>query len=158
MSELSTLLSEVFDTTKEEGSPAYEPLPAGSYVASITEAQVGSLKTGKGQAVLLTWEIQGGAHHGRIVFDRVIVNHESEQAMKFGRRKLKDICTAVGLVGNLTDLGVLRNKPCSIFVKIEHDDAGEFPPKNRVGRVKPIAKPDKGNGGNAHPFNDAIGF
>jgi hypothetical protein len=155
MSELSTLLSEAFDTASEEGTPAFEPLPVGNYVASITEAQVGALKSGKGQAISITWEIQGGANHGRLVFDRVIVQHESADAMKFGRRKLKDICDAVGMKEALTDLTVLRNKPCSIFLKIEQDDAGEYPPKNRVGRVEPIVKSNAA-GGNGKPFNDSI--
>src|SRR5262249_6495088 len=61
VSELPTLLSETFDTANEEGTPAFEPLPTGNYVASITDAQVGALKSGKGQAISLTWEIQGGA-------------------------------------------------------------------------------------------------
>ena len=158
MTELSTLLSEAFDTASEEGTPAFEPLPAGNYVASITDAQVGALKSGRGQAISITWEIQGGANHGRLVFDRVIVQHESADAMKFGRRKLKDICDAVGMKETLTDLTVLRNKPCSIYVKVEHDDAGEYPPKNGVRRVKPIAKPDAPSGNGKTPFNDNIPF
>jgi len=151
VSELPTLLSETFDTANEEGTPAFEPLPTGNYVASITDAQVGALKSGKGQAISLTWEIQGGANHGRLVFDRVIVQHESADAMKFGRRKLKDIADACEVKDSITDLTVLQNKPCSIYVKIEHDDAGEYPPKNRVGRVRPIAKPDAAVGNSAKP-------
>jgi Protein of unknown function (DUF669) len=149
MTETSTVLSEAFDTASEEGTPAFEPVPKGSYVASITDAKVGALKSGKGQAVNLTWEISGGQYDGRLIFDRVIVVHESAEAMKFGRRKLKDIADACGVKDSITDLSVLLNKPCSIFVKIEQDDAGEYPPKNRVGRVKPI--------GNAE-FNDSIGY
>ena len=59
MTETRTVLSEAFNTASEEGSPDFEPLPKGQYVASITDAKVTSLKSGKGQAVLLTWEIQG---------------------------------------------------------------------------------------------------
>jgi hypothetical protein len=94
MSELSSILSEAFDTQNEEGTPAFEPLSPGNYVASIIDAKVGPLKSGKGQAVLLQWEVQDGANQGRLIFDRVIVAHESAEAMKFGRRKLKDIADA----------------------------------------------------------------
>jgi hypothetical protein len=147
MSELSTVLDQAFDTQNEEGTPAFEPIPKGNYVASITDAKVGALKSGKGQAVNVTWEIDGGEYAGRLIFDRVIVQHESADAMKFGRRKLKDIADSCGVKEAITDLSVLLNKPVSIFVKIEQDAAGEFPPKNRIGRVKPIAKPaPKGNG------------
>ena len=157
MGETSTVLSEAFDTSNEEGTPALEPLSPGSYVASIIDAKVSALKSGKGQAVLLQWEVQGGANQGRVIFDRVIVAHESAEAMKFGRRKLKDIADACGVKDSITDLSVLLNKPCSIYVKIEQDDAGEYPPKNRVGRVKPITAPGKTNGGKP-AFNDAIPF
>jgi hypothetical protein len=159
MTELTTVLNEAFNTATEEGTPAFEPVPKGAYVASITEAKVGPLKSGKGQAVLVTWEIQGGTHPGRLIFDRVIVQHESAEAMKFGRRKLKDIADACRVKDSITDLTVLLNKPCSIYVKIEHDDAGEYPPKNRVGRVQPIAKSDKADKANGKPpFDDAVPF
>ena len=147
ITELSTTLSEAFDVATEEGSPAFGPLPAGSYVAVIIDAKVGPLKSGKGQAILLQWEVQGGGNQGRLIFDRVIVAHESAEAMKFGRRKLKDIADACGVKDSITDLTVLLNKPCSIYVKIEQDDAGEYPPKNRVGRVKPMAASAKTNHG-----------
>jgi hypothetical protein len=155
MSELSTLLNETFDTANEEGTPEFTPIPKGAYVAAITDAKVGALKNGKGQAISITWSVQDGVHHGRLVFDRIIVQHENPDTMKFGRRRLKDVCDAVGWKQALTDLTVLLNKPCSIHVKIEEDRAGEYPPKNRVGRVLPIAKPDKATNGKP-PFNDEI--
>jgi hypothetical protein len=155
MTELTTTLVEAFNTAKEEGSPDFEPIPKGQYVASITDAKVGPLKSGKGQAVQLTWKIEGGQYANRLIFDRVIVAHESAEATKFGRRKLKDIADACSVKGHITDLTVLLNKPCSVYVKIEQDDAGEYPPKNRIGRVKPVA-PVKTN--DKPPFNDSIPF
>src|SRR6516164_11152844 len=157
MSELSTTLDQAFNTQTEEGTPDFQPLPAGNYVATIVDAKVGPLKSGKGQAVLLQWEVQGGANQGRLIFDHAIVAHESAEAMKFGRRKLKDIADACGVKDSITDLTVLLNKPCLISVKIETDDSGEYPPKNRVGRVKPITAPAKTNV--VKPaFNDQIPF
>jgi uncharacterized protein DUF669 len=156
MSELSTTLDEAFNTQTEEGTPDFQPLPVGNYAATIVDAKVGPLKSGKGQAVQLTWEVEGDSKYaGRLIFDRVIVAHESAEAMKFGRRKLKDIADACGVKDSITDLTVLLNKPCSVYVKIEQDDAGEYPPKNRIGRVKPVA-PAKTNG--KPPFNDSIPF
>jgi hypothetical protein len=136
MGELTTTLEQAFDVATEEGSPDFEPLPKGQYVASITDAKVGPLKSGKGQAVSLTWEVEGDKYAGRLIFDRVIVNHESAKAMKFGRQKFKDIATACGITDQITDLSVLLNKPCLVSVKIEEDDSGEYAPKNRITRVK----------------------
>ena len=160
MSELTTALTEAFDTANEEGSPDYEPLPKGQYCASITDAKVGPLKSGKGQAVQLTWEVEGDSKYaGRLIFDRVIVAHESADAMKFGRQKFKDIATACGVTEQITDLSVLLNKQCLVSVKIETDDNGEYPPKNRIGRVKKIGDTPKANGGDTKSdLNDKIPF
>jgi hypothetical protein len=157
MTELSTVLNEAFDVATEEGSPDFEPLPRGSYVASITDAKVGPLKSGKGQAVLLTWQVDDDKHGGRLIFDRIIVAHESPEAMKFGRRRLKDTAEACGVKDSITDLTVLQNKPCLVTVKIEDDPDGQYAPKNRVTRVRPITKePPKANG--KPDFDDKINF
>ena len=159
MTELTTVLDRAFDTATEEGSPDFEPLPKGQYVASITDAKVGPLKSGKGQAVQLTWEVEGDKYAGRKIFDRVIVAHESTAAMKFGRQKFKDIATACGVSEQITDLSVLLNKPCLVSVKIEEDKTGEYPPKNRIGRVKKIGDAPKTNGDSVKAdFNDKIDF
>ena len=136
MGETTTILTEAFDTPNEKGST--EPIPAGQYVASVFDASVGPLKSGKGQAVSLTWEIDGGEYSGRRIFDRIIIAHENADAMRIGRAKLKDIAVACGVTEAITDLSVICHKPCSIAVKIESDDTGQYPDKNRVGRVKPI--------------------
>jgi hypothetical protein len=157
MSELTTLLNESFDPSKEEGTPAFTPIPKGTYVAAISEAQVGALKSGKGQAVNAKWKIEAGPHAGRVIFDRIIVEHESAEAKKIGRRKLKDICDAVGWGERLTDLTVLHDKPCSVYVAIEEDKKGDYPPKNKIARVQPIAKPEKADNAESE-FNDPIPF
>jgi len=51
---------------------------------------------------------------------------------------------------------VLLNKPCTVFVKIETDESGEYPPKNRVTRVKPLVKAEKTNGKADPDLNDEI--
>ena len=159
MTELTTVLDQAFDTATEEGSPDFEPLPKGQYVASITDAKVGPLKSGKGQAVQLTWEVEGDSKYaGRKIFDRVIVAHESADAMKFGRQKFKDIAVACGVTEKITDLSVLLNKPCLVSVKIETDDTGEYPPKNRIARVKKIGETKRANGNDGKPFDDKITF
>src|SRR5215472_13985237 len=97
MSELTTVLSEAFNVASEEGTPKFEPIPAGTYVAAINDIKAGPLKSGKGQAVLATWEIDDDKYGGRLIWDRIIVVHESAEAMKFGRRKLKDVADACGV-------------------------------------------------------------
>jgi Protein of unknown function (DUF669) len=157
MSELTNVPSEAFDVAREEGTPKFEPIPAGTYVAAINDIKVGPLKSGKGQAVLVTWEIDGDKYNGRLIWDRIIVVHESAEAMKFGRRKFKDVADACGVKEAITDLSVLQGKRCLIFVKIETDPNGEYPPKNRIVRVRPIGvETPKANG--KSELNDEIPF
>jgi Protein of unknown function (DUF669) len=158
MGEILTSLDVPFDTDTEEGTPALTVIPPGRYTAEITKATVGALRSGKGQAVELVWEVKDGQYEGRMIFDRVIITHVSEDAMKFGRQKFKDICIATGVSGQVTDLSVLEGKPCSVWVKIEEDANGQYEPKNRIGRVKPVVSvgaPAKGNG---TELNDSIPF
>jgi Protein of unknown function (DUF669) len=157
MSELTTVLSEAFDIASEEGTPAFEPLPAGTYVAVVNDVKVGPLKSGRGQAVQMTWEIEGDKYSGRLIWDRIIVVHDSADAMRLGRQKFKDLAVACGIKDAVTDLSVMHGKRCMIFVKIEVDPNGEYPPKNKVVRIKPIAAaPPKTNG--KADFNDQIPF
>jgi hypothetical protein len=162
MVETTTILPEIFDTTKEPGTT--EPIPVGQYVASIFNAELKPLKSGKGQGVNLTWDIEGGDHAGRRIFDLVIIAHENADTMRIGRGKLKDICVATGVTGTLTDLSAICHKECWVTVKIESDKTGQYPDKNRVARVKPIAKANvvklaaKASGTDGKPFEDEIPF
>jgi hypothetical protein len=110
--------------------------------------------------VSLTWEIDGGEYSGRRIFDRVIIAHENADAMRIGRAKLKDIAVACGVTEAITDLSVICHKLCSVAVKIESDNTGQYPDKNRIGRVKPISAAKKNvvkltgtNGGAKPDFN-----
>ena len=51
--ELSQTLSEAFNTDVEEGS-SFDLVPTGNYVAVITDAMVGNLKSGNGQSIRMT--------------------------------------------------------------------------------------------------------
>jgi hypothetical protein len=50
----------------------------------------------------------------------------------------KDVCSACGIVGQITDLDSLLYKPCAISVIIRQDKSGQYPDKNEVKRVSPV--------------------
>jgi hypothetical protein len=135
--ESSTKLDTPFEPEKEEGT-SFELLPSGKYKAEITNASVGATKNGKGTMVNLTWTIAEGEYENRLVFQSILTQHESEQAQKIGRQKFKDVCSACGITEPVTDLDVLRWKPCSIYVTVEKDKDGAYPDKNKVARVSPV--------------------
>jgi Protein of unknown function (DUF669) len=122
----------------EEGTPERELIPAGKYRAVIVTATVGPTKNGKGQAVSITWSIDEGQYEKRLVFQSILVQHESADGQRFGRRKFKDVCAACGINEPVTDLGVLLYKPCSISVSIRKDKDGQYPDRSEVTRVSSV--------------------
>jgi hypothetical protein len=160
MSEASDQLTEEFNPDTEEGTPELTLLRPGHYVARIIDAIIKPYKTGKGQAVFLTWELMDDQYEGRKLWSKCTLTHESEKAMKFGRQQFKDICDACGIAGAFRDLTLLYNKACTIFVRIEEDPNGQYPPKNEIGKVRAVSVKG-GNGATVKekaPFDDNIPF
>jgi hypothetical protein len=154
-------LTEAFNPLAEEGTSDPSLLREGHYVARITDAVIKPYKSGKGQGVHLTWELLDEAYAGRKLWSNCTLTHESEKAMKFGRQRFKDICDACGITESFRDLTLLYDKPCTIFVRVEVGD-GQYPPKNEIGRVRPIAtkkaKTAQSNGAADKPFDDEVSF
>src|SRR5262249_764873 len=125
----TTILDTAFDVEHEEGTSPLTLLPAGKYKAQIVTAIVGPTKNGKGQAVSLTWTITEGEYENRLVFQNILIQHESEEAQRFGRQKFKDVCSSCGITSPVTDLDVLLYKPCMISVVIRKDKDGQYADK-----------------------------
>jgi hypothetical protein len=141
----STVLDEEFNVESEEGTSEFELLPKGKYTAEIVKAVVGPTKNGKGQAVSLDWTITEGQYERRLVFQNILLQHESADAQKFGRQKFKDVCDACGIREPVTDLDVLTYKPCLIQVGIRTDKTGQYSDKNEVKSVKSVISGWNGN-------------
>jgi hypothetical protein len=131
----SSYLDFTFETDKEEGTPALELLPMDRYTAEVAQASAGPTKNGRGYGVNLTWRVCEGAYDGRCVFQTCLLQHDNPDVIKWGRQRFKDILSAMGVTGNVTDLDVLYNKPVKIAVKIKEDKTGQYAPKNEVWRV-----------------------
>jgi hypothetical protein len=133
---MSTILDEPFDADTEKGS-SFSLVPEDNYKAIITRAACVEFKSGRGGGVTVDWQIEGGDYDKRMVFQRFNLRHDSEEAQRIGREQFKDLCVALGLKGQITDLDVFLWKPARIFVKVRRDKSGEFPDRNEVGRVRP---------------------
>src|SRR6516165_6416007 len=130
----SEFLDVEFDTETEETTPPFAVIPSGRYTADIVSATTGRTKNGKGVAVVLNWSITEGEHENRTIFQNILIQHESAEAMKYGRMRFADVCFAVGAKGRVQDLSVLKNKPCAIFVKVRRDDNGQYDDRNEVSK------------------------
>jgi len=127
-----------FETEKEEASPAFAPLPRDRYKAEIVSAMAGPTKNGLGYSVNLKWSIVEGEFENRIVFQTILIQHESAEAQKYGRQKFKDVLNALRIKETVSDLSVMLHKPCLIGVIIRQDKTGQYPDRNEIGRVMPL--------------------
>lgn len=100
---------------------AFDPLPAGDYIAQITDSSIKPTKAGTGMSLSLTWTILDGQYVNRKVFDRINVQNQNPEAEKIGQSQLSAICHATGVM-NLQDTQQLHMRPCKIKLKIRKDE------------------------------------
>lgn len=125
-----------FDTnTVEKRENNYELLPAGDYVAQVTDSDIVDLKSGNGQAIKLTFDVLSEGYRGRKVFARLNVRHTNPKAETIGQQQLRELCDSIGVV-RMNDTIELHNKPVTIRVKIRKDDTGQYADQNEINGFK----------------------
>lgn len=114
-----------FDANRVEPSTDYDPLPAGKYLAVITESEMKPTKAGTGSYLQLTFEILEGQFKGRKVWARLNLANSNEMTVKIAQAELSAICRAVGVLAP-NDSVELHNLPLVITVKCKkRDDTGD---------------------------------
>ena len=130
-----------FDANTVDPSVALDPIPAGKYIAVITETEMKPTKTGGGKYLQLTFQVLDGEYKGRLVWARLNLENKSEMTVKIARGELSAICRAVGVMAPKDSIE-LHNIPLEISVGLKkRDDNGEF-----TNVIKGYAKKG-GNGG-----------
>lgn len=109
-----------FDATTVQPNDSFSPIPAGDYIAQITNSELKPTKAGNGMILNLTWTVLDGMYANRKIFDRVNVQNQNPEAEKIGQRQLSSICHTLGVM-KLQDSNQLHGKPCKIKVKIRQD-------------------------------------
>jgi hypothetical protein len=110
-----------------EVEPAsFDPLPAGKYLACITESEMKATKSGAGQFLNLTFQVLDGEFKGRKVWARLNLKNPNIQAEQIARGQLSAICRAVGVMTPRDSLE-LHNLPLVITVKVKkREDTGDL--------------------------------
>jgi hypothetical protein len=75
----------------------FEPLPAGDYTATITQAEEKKTADTTGEYIKIRLDITGPTHQGRVVFANLNTRNASLKAEEIGRAQLGEIMRAVGL-------------------------------------------------------------
>lgn len=103
----------------------FEPLPAGTYMATILSAENTHTKADINVKMFkLKLEILSGEYQGRKIFDNVIYVHPgSQQSMAIGRKKMRQYAEAVCGGPAFNELTAL-NKPLTLKLSIQNSDRG----------------------------------
>lgn len=115
-----------FNANEVEPTAAFEPIPAGKYIATIVASEMKPTKKGDGSYLQLEFDVLDGDCKGRKVWDRLCINHPNELTQKIARGNLSAICRAVGVM-QPRDSVELHNIPLVITVKCkQREDNGEI--------------------------------
>jgi len=131
-------LNEAFDINElpQGNTGNYEPLPAGWYTVTISEAELKSTKAGNGQYIKLRYDVTGPTHQGRVVFGNLNIKNPNPKAEEIGRQQLGDIMRAIGLA-KVTDTDQLIGGSLSIKLDVKQD--AQYGASNEVKGFKSVS-------------------
>jgi hypothetical protein len=114
-----------FDANQVEPASDFDPVPAGKYLAVITESEVKVNKAQNGSYLQLTFQIIEGEFKNRFLWARLNLDNQNATAVKIARAELSAICRAVGVMAP-NDSVELHDLPLLITVKCKkRPDMGE---------------------------------
>lgn len=130
-----------FNANQVEPTTEFEAIPAGKYLAVITDSEQKPNKAGTGSYLQLTFQILEGPYKNRFVWARLNLNNPNATAVQIARAELSAICRAIGVM-TPNDSVELHNLPLVITVKCKkRDDSGEI-----SNEIKGYAKRDAATG------------
>ena len=105
-----------FNANDVEPTGDFEPIPAGKYLAVITDSETKPTKSGNGSYLQLTFQVIDGEFKNRFLWARLNLANPNATAEKIARAELSAICRAVGVM-TPNDSLELHNLPLVITVK-----------------------------------------
>lgn len=114
-----------FDANQVEPTGDFEAIPAGKYLAVITDSEMKPNKAGTGSLLQLTFQILEGEYENRLLWTRLNLDHPNATAVQIARADLSAICRAVGVLAP-RDSVELHNLPLMISVRCKkRQDTGD---------------------------------
>jgi len=128
-----------FDANQVDPTFGFDPIPAGDYLAIITESAFKDTKSGSGKFLEVKFEVIDGPHKGRNLWARLNLDNANETAVKIAKAELSAICRAVGVL-QPKDSCDLHNLPLTLTVKCrKREDNGEI--TNEIKGYRPKGAP-----------------
>ena len=131
-----------FNANEVEPSKAFDPIPAGKYIAVITDSEMKETRAGTGRYLQLEFEVTDGEFAGRKLWARLNIENQNAEAVRMARADLSAICRAVNVLtpGDSADL---HNLPLVIKVHVRKDkNTGEITNDIRGYESKASYKPE----------------
>lgn len=125
-----------FNAASVAPKSSFDPLPAGWYVAQVTDSAVNPAKSGNGMRMSLTLDIIDGEFKGRKVFTGLNVQHSDPQTEQISQEQLSALCHAVGVL-DLKDTAQLHMKPVMVKLKVREAKNG-YDASNDVSGYKKV--------------------
>ena len=119
----------------------FDLLDPGWYAMQIIESDMVTTKNGRGQMLVLTFEIIEAQHpklKGRRVWDRLNLQNDNAQTVDIANRTLSAICHSIGHLGELPDSEALHQRPMAVKVGTKPAE-GEYDASNKVKGYDPVA-------------------
>jgi len=132
---MSNLGPNGFDATQVEPTADFEHVPAGRYIAEITDSDMRDNSKGTGEYLWLEFTILDGPYAGRKLWAQLNLVNPSTQAVEIAQRELSAICHASDKL-RVQDSMELHNIPMEINVKVKSDP--EYGPQNVIRSYKAI--------------------
>jgi hypothetical protein len=104
-----------FNANEVDPSVGFEPIPAGTYLAAITESEQKPTKSNVGQYLQLTFQVLEGEYKGRLLWARLNLDNPNATTVTIARAELSAICRAVGVLAP-KDSVELHNLPLLVTV------------------------------------------
>ena len=131
-----------FNANDVEPSKAFDPIPAGKYIAVITDSEMKETRAGTGRYLQLEFEITDGEYAGRKLWSRLNIENQNAEAVRLARADLSAICRAVNVL-TPSDSIDLHNLPLVIKVHCRKDkNTGEITNDIRGYESKANYKPE----------------
>ena len=128
-----------FDATQVEPTTDFDTIPAGRYIAEISDSDMRPTSKGTGEYLWLEFTILDGPFASRKLWTQLNLVNPSPQAVEIAQRELSAICHAVGKL-RVQDSIELHNIPLEISVKVKNSP--DYGPQNLLRGFKAI----EGNG------------
>jgi hypothetical protein len=105
-----------FNANEVDPKDVFDPIPAGKYLAIISDSGMKDTKNGTGKYLEFTFQVVEGEFKGRLLWSRLNLENKKDLTVKIARAELSAICRAVGVM-TPKDSCELHNLPLVVHVK-----------------------------------------